>query len=132
MQRSRLLFVDGTINLILGLLLMAFPDSLVEYLGIPSAGNGFYPNILGGVLFGISIALFIECRNLTDPTIGLGLIGAVAINLCGGVVLGAWLLFGSLTLSLRGLIILWTLVVLLVGISTVELATTIYRNSQST
>ncbi len=38
----------------------------------------------------------------------------------GGVVLAAWLLFGSLALPMRGNVILWALVVVLVGISTLE------------
>ena len=131
MKRNTLLIIDGLINLALGLLLLTFPASLVEYLGMPYAANAFYPNILGAVLFGIAMALFLESRNSSSSGVGLGLIGAVAINMCGGLVLGAWLLFGGLLLPQRGLVILWTLVVLLVGISTIELAASIYRNRHS-
>jgi hypothetical protein len=127
MQRSTLLIIDGSINLALGLLLLIFPTSLVEILGIPNPTSPFYPNVLGGVLFGIAIALFVESRNSKSSGVGLGLTGAVIINLCGGVVLGAWLLFGGLGLPVRGQLILWILVVLLVGISAVELATSLSK-----
>ena len=60
MHRSILLTIDGVINLVLGVLLMAFPDRLVALLGVPPASHGFYPNLLGGVLFGIGLALMIE------------------------------------------------------------------------
>lgn len=122
MRRGSLLIIDAMINLLLGVLLIAFSDGLVELLGVPPAAHSFYPNILGGVLFGIGIALLVESRNRMESGVGLGLIGAVAINLCGGIVLCGWLVFGDLSLPLRGLIFLWFLVVLLVGISTAELA----------
>ena len=52
---------------------------------------------------------------------GLGLGGAIAINMCGGIVLAAWLLSGSLEMPLRGYIVLWTLAAVLVAISAMEL-----------
>jgi hypothetical protein len=121
MQRITLLTIDAIINLLLGLLLIAFSDGLVELLGVPPAAHGFYANILGGVLFGVGIALVIESRSKIGNGVGLGLGGAIAINLCGGLVLFGWLVFGDLSLPLRGLIFLWCLVVLLLGISVVEL-----------
>lgn len=114
---NHLLLVDAIINLLLGAFLLFFPTSLVEVLGIPMSEQVFYPSILGAVLFGIGIALIVQLRS--DH--GLGLLGAIAINLCGGVALALWLVFGDLSLSTRGLIILWCLVAVLVGLSTVEL-----------
>ena len=124
-KHQQLLLIDGWVNLILGLALTAFPSSLVAFLGLPDPPSAFYPNILGGVLIGIAIALFLESRNTRDQTSGLGLHGAVVINLCGGLVLCAWLLWGNLELPLQGAIFLWGLVILLVGISGIELATKI-------
>ena len=120
MNRDTLLKVDAAVNLILGVLLMAFPAKLIKALGVPMADPSFYPTILGGVLFGIGLALLIECYRKSSRVIGLGLGGAIAINLCGGLVLAAWLLSDKLTLPLRGQIFLWSLVVLLVGISLLE------------
>lgn len=117
MRRSTLLSLDAVANLALGLLLIAFPAGVVEFLGIPGADSHFYPNILGAVLFGIGIALFIGRKGSPH---GLGLGGAISINLCGGVVLGLWLLLGDLQVPLRGNTLLWLLVAFLVGLSAIE------------
>lgn len=58
-----------------------------------------YPSILGAVLVGIGVALLIQNKSES----GLSLAGAVAINLCGGIVLAFWLSFGFLALPTRGL-----------------------------
>jgi len=112
-----LLLVDAMINLGLGILLLLFPQTLVAALGVPSAESAFYPSILGAVLFGIGLALLVE-RSRGG---GLGLGGAVAINLSGGLVLGLWLLFGGLEIPVRGQLLLWGLTALLLGISTIEM-----------
>ncbi len=120
MRHATLFKADAAINLILGILLMAFPAKLVKVLGIPVADPSFYPTILGGVLFGIGLALLIECYRRSKRFIGLGLAGAVLINLCGGFVLAFWLLWGKLKLPVRGQIFLWALVVILIGLSLLE------------
>ena len=115
------LLVDAAINLFLGLLLLIFSETLVEFLGVPATEQSFYPNILGGVLFGIGVALLIECFRSPNGLVGLGLGGAIAINLCGGLVLVFWLITGNLSIPIRGQIFLWTLAVILVAISSIEL-----------
>ena len=117
MQTTFLLKVDAAINLILGILLMAFPTGLVKALGIPMEVPAFYATILGGVLFGIGLALLTECYWKSSRFKGLGLGGAIAINLCGGGVLITWLISDALILPLRGQILLWFLVLLLIGLS---------------
>ena len=82
-----------------------------------------YPTILGAVLFGIGIALTIECYRKLWRMVGLGLRGAVAINLSGGLVLILWLIFGDLNIPLRGHFFLWSLAIILVGISLIEVFT---------
>ena len=120
-----LLLIDAIINLGLGVLLLVFPRPLVTALGVPNVESAFYPSIMGAVLFGIGIALLLQ-RNRAK---GLALEGAVSINLCGGIVLGLWLLFGGLQLPLRGLILLWILVAILVGISTFEILASRYERN---
>ena len=88
-------------------------------LGIPPAESAFYPSILGAVLFGIGLALILTW--LRRDAGGLGLGGAIAINLCAGIVLALWLVAGNLELPLRGSLFLWAIVALLVGISLTEL-----------
>ena len=120
-KRKIILFIDAIINLVLGVLLLAFSERIITFLGVPSSDTYFYPNILGGVLFGIGIALLIECYRKKDKMIGLGLGGAIAINLCGGTVLTLWLLLGNLSIPSGGKIFLWCIAVILIVISSVEL-----------
>jgi hypothetical protein len=120
MERS-VLIVDAAINLVLGLLLIAFPQRVVDLLGVPTVEQSFYPSILGAVLTGIGIALLVECFRAPGGLIGLGLGGAIAINLSGGVVLAGWLASGKLSIPLRGEILLWMLVAALVLVSGTEL-----------
>jgi hypothetical protein len=116
-----ILFIDAVINLILGILLLPASRHIAGFLGVPPVEPGFYPSILGAVLFGIGIALLIETFKGKRKLTGLGLHGAVAINLCGGFVLALWIICGDLNLLLRGYIFLWILVSLLIILSVVEL-----------
>ena len=118
MAVSALLTVDAVINLTLGLFLVVFPAGLMSALGLPGADVTFYPSILGAVLLGIGAALLIE---RVCGSSGLGLAGAISINICGGLVLAAWLLFGSLDMAQRDRVLLWALVIVLIGISSLEL-----------
>jgi hypothetical protein len=125
MKRSHALIADAVINFILGgllILLIPFPGQISGWLGVPEPDSAFYASIFGGVLIGIGIALVLESRR-KDPgqLVGLGLGGAIAINLSGGIVLLGWLLFGKLGLPLRGSVFLWIVAILLVAISMVEL-----------
>jgi hypothetical protein len=125
MRVSKVLIVDAIINLILGfllLMLIPFPGQVTRLLGVPEVKQTFYPSIMGGVFVGIAIALFIEAfRKRPRGLVGLGLGGAIAINLCGGSVLMGWLIFGRLEIPIRGHVFLWAIAVTLVVISSVEL-----------
>jgi hypothetical protein len=56
-----------------------------------------FPNILGGVFTGIPIALVIGAAGEKfHRSIGLGLPGAISINLCGETVLAMWLIFSRM------------------------------------
>jgi hypothetical protein len=116
-----LLTIDSVVNLGLGALLVIFPRRLMSLLGIPEVESAFYPSLLGGVLIGVGIAQWIERGNRRNAARGLGLSGAITINLTAGVVLAVWLLLGNLALPPRGLVLLWGLVVILVGLSLAEL-----------
>ena len=120
MERSKVLIVDSAINLVLGILLIAFPPAVVQVLGVPMVEQAFYPSILGAVLFGIGIALLIDYFRGPEGIVGLGLGGAISINLCAGLALAVWLVKGTLAIPIRGQVFLWSLVVMLVSISCVE------------
>ena len=116
-----LLLIDGIVNLLLGIILLLFPFGIGAAIGVPQPAMNFYPTILGGVLFGIGIALLLELRGTSDVFHGLGLAGAIVVNFCGAGVLAVWLIFGRLDLPLRGIIILWLITVLVFGIGISEL-----------
>ena len=119
---SILIAVDSVVNVLLGLVLLIFPPSLVEWLGLPLPGSAFYVRILGAVILGIGVALAIEFkRKPRSSLVGLGIGGAIAINLCGGGALLAYLVFGDLSLSMEGKIVLWILAAVVVGLGLVEL-----------
>ncbi len=126
-MKRELLTIDGVFNLLLGILLVWYPASVADALGVPTDGRPFFASILGAVLFGVGVALLIERFGPPLRMVGLGLGGAVAINLCGGAVLAAWLVGGSLSLTTLGQVALWALVVLLVGLSAIELYTHLRR-----
>jgi hypothetical protein len=131
MNKRITLLIDAFINLILGVLLLAFSPKISNFIGVPFSDNYFYPNILGAVLLGISIALVIEAyRKNPNGFKGLGLFGAISINICGGIVLLLWLLFGELDIPIKGVIFLWTLVFILLVISSIELFINIKENKR--
>ena len=120
-NKNLLLIVDGLINLVLGILMLFFPTRLIDYFDLPKTDNNFYINILGAVLFGIGIALLVERFRGQLHMSGLGITGAITINLCGSSTLIAWLLFGNLNLSPGGSILLWTIALIVMGVAIIEI-----------
>jgi len=122
MRKKITLLTDAAVNFFLGIMLLAFNPGLSGFFGVPGTDLNFYPNILGAVFIGITIALVYEAyRKKDNVSAGLGLTGAVCINLCGGIVLTLWLIFGRLNLPVRGQILLWVLAAVLLVISVIEL-----------
>ena len=122
MKKKTLLEIDGAVNLVLGTVLLLFPAGMLDLLGLPSVQHHFYTTILGAVIAGIGLALFIELRWGAKGVRGLGLAGAIAINLCGGGVLLVWLLFIPFEMPLRGHILLWSVAGVVLGMGILELA----------
>ena len=127
---KRLLFIDCIVNLLLGILLLLFPIGIIDFLGLPQTDTNFYPSILGAVIFGIGLALFLELAGHEKRFRGLGLGGAILINIFGSLVLFIWLIFGSVTIPLKGQIILWAtgLIVFSIGIAELLTKSYIYEN----
>lgn len=133
LKHKILLIVDCIVNLLLGILLISFPMGVVDLLGLPKTNTNFYPSILGAVIFGIGLALFFELIGHQKHFRGLGLGGAILINLVGSIVLIFWLVFGSLSIPLKGQIILWSvaLIVFAIGIAELFLKSWIYENNNA-
>ena len=75
LHRRRLLALGSVINIVLGVCLLAIPGRTISFFGLPDADTYFYVTVLGAVLLGIGIALWMERRN-EDQWRGLGLFGA--------------------------------------------------------
>jgi len=116
-----LLLIDAVVNLLLGILLLLFPTGIATLLGMPPTNTNFYAGILGAVLFGIGLALLMECYGVAHNLRGLGLEGAIAINFCGAGVLFLWLLLVPFDIPVRGKIILWVIAIGVITIGVVEL-----------
>jgi hypothetical protein len=121
MRRELILSIDGIVNLALGLGLILFPQGLPKTLGLPIPSTSFYASILGAVLVGIGLALLVERLWGPSHATGLGVEGAIAINLCGGGALMGWLVAGDLSIPIRGYLLLWAVAVIVLGIGLVEL-----------
>ena len=124
-----LLVLDAVINLILGIILLLFPTGIHSKLGLPVPESFFYSSILGGVIFGIGLALLLEWWHGHKTIRGLGLAGAIAINLCGGGVLLFRLIRSDLALPIQGGILLWLVAILVLGIGLVELVSGSWKSS---
>ena len=73
-------------------------------------------------MVGIGIALLLESRRRSGGLQGLGLAGAVAINLTAGLAIAVWLLLSPGDgVSGTGRAVLWLLVFFLVGLSATEI-----------
>jgi hypothetical protein len=112
------LLIDSVVNIILGLVLLTFPFGSEGLLGLPNSGDNFYALILGAVLLGIGIALFVEVKYYDKGKRGLGLDGAIIINILASLVLIIILLFETINVSQPGVVILWFvgISVLLIGL----------------
>lgn len=119
-DKQLLLVVDGIINMALGILLIIFPTSMIRVLNLPKVETNFYINVLGAVLFGIGIALLMERFNDQLHIRGLGIAGAITINLFGAVTVMVWLMFGHLDLSTGGRIFLWSIALIVLGMAIIE------------
>ncbi len=115
-----LLLIDSIVNVAIGLLLLCYPLGIGKILGLPKSEEDFYVLILGAVILGIGIALFIDLKYYDKGMRGLGLEGAIAINIIASVVLIIILIFGTLNISDVGLIILWFIGILVFSIGIVE------------
>jgi hypothetical protein len=127
MGEELVLTMDGVVNLALGMVLTIFPKSFARMVGVPIPSSSFYASVLGGVLVGIGLALLLQRFWGRSHVTGLGIEGAIAINLSGAGVLVAWLVAGGLSISTRGYLFLSTVAVLVLGIGVTEIVMRVYR-----
>lgn len=113
-----LLLADALLFLAMGTILAVFPGGTIAALGLPAGQPGFYRRMLGATLIGVGLALMMSA--LPTGLSGLGLKGAMAVNLCVAVALALQLLTVARKTPSRGKRLLWLLVVILIGLSVVD------------
>ncbi|MHB8454459.1 MAG: hypothetical protein ACYDDO_07115 [Acidiferrobacterales bacterium] len=128
MKESTLLGADAGIHLLIGIILMFAPRVFIDALGIPSPGTAFYASVLGAILTGLGLSLLAERFRNVFGIAGLGLGGAICLNICVGGVLAAWLVRGSLPIPLHGYVLLWLIVVVLMTLSGAEFWVQVRQN----
>jgi hypothetical protein len=102
--------------------LLAYSPDLANLLGVPITESAFYPNLLGAIFIGITSALLVEAfKKKQTSRVGLGMFGAICVNLCGSIVLLIWLIMGNLDLPVRGMVFLWIIALSVLMVSSLEL-----------
>jgi uncharacterized membrane protein len=130
MREELVLTIDGAVNLALGVVLAIFPKGFARLVGAPIPSSSFYASLLGGVLIGIGLALLLQRFWGRSHVTGLGIEGAIAVNFCGAVVLMIWLISGGLSIATRGLVFLWAVAILVLGIGVSEILIRARKNRQ--
>lgn len=82
-----LLLIDCIVNLMIGIVLLLFPIGIIDFFGFPQTNTNFYPSILGAILLGVGSSLFLELAGHAKHLRGIGLGGAILINIVGSIVL---------------------------------------------
>lgn len=118
---QQLLWIETLLKFVPGVLLVLAPLTTLRVLGLPRPEIGFWPRLTGALLVGIAGALFLE--GAWPGHGGLGLAGAIVINLCGASVLASLLTLEAGPTTTRGRTTIWLIVCVLVVVSVFEIAT---------
>jgi hypothetical protein len=116
---QQLLWIETLLKLSGGVTLALFPFTTARLLGLPVSAAGLWPRLLGAVLIGLAGAAFIE--GSTPGSRGLGLAGAVLINLVSAAMLIVLLMLERAAATMRGRGALWALAIGLVILSLFEI-----------
>ncbi|MGF1649204.1 MAG: hypothetical protein ACFCUN_02000 [Hyphomicrobiaceae bacterium] len=102
-----------------GAVLLLAPITVCRAMGLPHGGVGLWARIAGTLLIGIAAALWVE--NDVAEVRGLGIGGLIAINTAGLVILLTLAIAGPIS-TRRGAFAVWTMVVVLFGLTIFEIA----------
>ena len=103
----------------IGIIMMTFPVTASRIAGLPHGNTGFWLRLFGAALLGVACAFAIEGID-TITARGLGLGGAIVINLVAILMLVALLIFRRAG-TRRGALLLWLLVLILFGLMLFEI-----------
>lgn len=119
-QLQQVLWIETLVKLAGGLVLSLAPLTAIRVLGLSRTDSSFWPRLLGALLIGLAGAAFLEGRYPGSHGLGVG--GAVIVNLAGAAMLATLLALKVAAPSTRGRMVLWTLVALLLILSLLEIA----------
>lgn len=117
---QQLLWIETLLKLCAGLLLVLTPRTTIKLFGLTPAESGFWPRLLGAVLIGMAGALYLEGG--WPGSSGLGLGGCVIVNLSAVSIMVSLLVLEAGPPSARGRGATWGIVILLIGLSILEVA----------
>ncbi len=117
---EQLLWIEFLTKLAVGIPLLLMPRVLARVLGLPPAESPFWPRLIGGLLIGLATAALIEVR--FKSSIGLGLAGAVSMNVAAAATIGSLLIMGQGGPTRRGRFALWLVAAVLMIQALVEIA----------
>lgn len=117
---QQLLWLETVLKLAGGLGLVMAPNVVAHLLGLPSARPSLWPRLLGAVLLGLAVASYIE--GALPGSRGLGLGGAIAINLASAALIFSLIVLNRGVATGRGRFALAVLAALLVLLSLFEIA----------
>jgi hypothetical protein len=117
---NQLLWLETVLKIGSGLAFVIAPVTLIRVLGLPPAGSGLWPRLLGAMLIGCGAAAYIE--GAWPDSRGLGLAGLVLINFMMSGTLAATAMLGGSAQTRRGSFAIWAIVVFLFVLALVEIA----------
>lgn len=118
---QQILWFELVIKALAGLTLFLIPLTAIRITGMQRPENGFWPRLLGAVIFGIACAVFITL-NFPDAKGGLGPAGLIPINLAGAAAMIAPLIMGSAAPTRRGRLFILVNAVVLLTLAFLEIA----------
>ena len=121
---DQLLWFEILLKGTVGLVMLLMPVSAARLAGLPHTSSTFWPRLFGAALIGIAGAFAVEGYHQAGGAIaakGLGLGGAVIINLTTLLALFGTLIFAAVA-TWRGRLLVWLLILLLLFLTVIEIA----------
>lgn len=121
---DQLLWFETLLKGGIGAIMLLAPLTAAKLAGLPHGNSAFWPRLFGAALLGIAAAFAIEGYSQINAHInakGLGLAGAVVINLITLLALIGAIIFKGVA-SRRGLLLIWCLVMILLALILFEIA----------
>ena len=120
---DQLLWIETLLKGSIGLIMIFLPITASRLAGFPHGTTTFWPRLFGVALVGMAGAFAVEGYNLAGGAIqakGLGLGGAVIINLTAILSFFGTLIFSGVA-TRRGKFVIWLLILLLLFLALFEI-----------